>query len=57
MHKERNCKTSSPKHHFTTHESRLRKKSREMVIKKRESFAELIVVLGLKYNEFVGKFN
>lgn len=25
-------------------------------IKKKESFADLMVILGLKYNDFVGKF-
>jgi hypothetical protein len=37
----------------------MRKRSKDittgMAMKNRESFADLIVILGLKYNEFVGK--
>jgi hypothetical protein len=55
--KERNCKTSSPIQHFATAgagrvESRIRKRSSE--IKKKEYFADLIVILGIKYTEFTG---
>ena len=62
--KERNCKTTSPTHHFAStsalnhhqNESRIRKRSpQDPIGVKRESFADLIVVIGIKYNDFVGK--
>ncbi|CDW85806.1 UNKNOWN [Stylonychia lemnae] len=47
----RNCKTSSPILNLQGgKESRLRKKSKD--IKNREKFADLIVVLGIKYQDF-----
>ena len=58
----RNCKTTSPTHNFIgstsiINESRARKRSPKdaaTVSKKKEQFADLIVIIGVKYNEFVG---
>lgn len=33
----------------------MRKRSKEIPNKNREKFADLIVVLGIKYDEFIGK--
>eukprot|EP00347_Sterkiella_histriomuscorum_P017091 403350703 len=61
--KDRNCKTSSPHqlHQMSIggpypsgsgYESRMRKRSKELM-KNKEQFADLIVVLGIKYDEFI----
>lgn len=35
--------------------TRVRKQSKEIMMKNKEKFADLIVVLGIKYDEFIGK--